>query len=96
MTTLDAAIEAAFLKLLLDLIEIEDSFDQLAKLIQIVNLLYVSGSNDHQSLLKAIENTAMALRGKPSIGRSEANIRQYPNDFPKGKTCYSWGGRRNG
>lgn len=68
---IDAAIEAAFLKLLLDLVDISDSFDQLAKLARIGDLLYLPGDASHKQLFQGLEKTALHLRGAGNIGKAE-------------------------
>lgn len=58
----------AFLNLLLDLVEISDSFDQLAKLAILTDLLYSPFEPEYQELAKALEHSAKHLRDFPNIG----------------------------
>lgn len=48
----------------LDLIEILDSYDQLAKLAVVLNHLYGPLDPEHKPLFKAIEKTAVHIKGR--------------------------------
>jgi hypothetical protein len=61
----------AFLNLLLDLIDISDSFDQLKKLALISDLLYSPFESEWKELAAGLEHTARHLKGLPALGGSE-------------------------
>jgi len=63
--------DEAFLKLFLDLVEICDSFDQLGKIARLGDMLYDPSEYQHPILFKAIEKTALHLRGNRNIGLHE-------------------------
>lgn len=58
----------AFVNLLLDLVQISDSFDQLAKLAIITDLLFSPFEPEYKELAAALEATAKHLRDLPNIG----------------------------
>jgi hypothetical protein len=63
--------ERAFVNLLLDLVEISDSFDQLQKLALVTDLLFSPFEEEYKELAKGLEHTARHLKGLPAIGGSE-------------------------
>lgn len=61
--------DEAFLNLLLDLTEICDSFDQIAKMARIANILYSPSEPEFTTLHEAIRKIYCQLRKLPQIGR---------------------------
>lgn len=78
--------ERAFLNLLLDLIEISDSFDQLQKLALVTDLLYSPFEDEYKELTKGLEHTAKHLRDNRNIGANEfkpaCSAQHCPCPFP--------------
>lgn len=63
--------DEAFLTLLLDLIDICDSFDQIGKMARIVNILYSPGESEFYRLHEQIRSTYTHLRGLRGVGGGE-------------------------
>lgn len=81
--------ERAFLNLLLDLIEISDSFDQLQKLALIVDLLFSPFEEQYKELSTLLEKTAKHLRDNRNIGYKEVK-QEVKQEVKKGFQLPKW------